>query len=132
MPEPDAFDYLGGPYFHERDEVRAGRYRALTIIAAKLAHNGATVFSPITHSHPLQQELGGRFGDLEFWMAFDGAFMRAAKALIVVKLPGWERSRGLRRELEYFADARKPIIEFQAPQAVLPGDLWSLLLEGQS
>ena len=65
-------------------------------------------------------------------MTFDGAFMRVSRSLIVAKLPGWEQSRGLRAEIEHFADAGKAIIDFPNPEGVLPPGLWQLLSEGAS
>lgn len=127
---PPGFDYLGGPYYHARTEIRAARFEALTDIAAWMVAAGRIVFSPITHSHPMHIIGTGHQGDHDFWMAFDGAFMRAAKGLIVAKLPGWEMSKGLRHEREFFEAAGKPIVELDDLDQMLSADLWTRLLDG--
>ena len=41
----------------------------------------------------------------DYWVAFDEAFMAACGAIKVLKLPGWETSSGVTRELAHFRAA---------------------------
>lgn len=127
------FDYLGGPYYHDREDIREARAKALTIIAAALAEKGWIAFSPVTMGHQMHRESAGRLvGNHEFWMRFDGAFMEAADRLIIITLPGWRKSKGLAHEIKAFEVANKDVVELAQPRSYLPADLWALLEEGAS
>jgi hypothetical protein len=52
-------------------------------------------------THPIdlrmQQDPGG-----EFWVTFDEAFMVHCERIMILKLPGWEASSGIMREIAFF------------------------------
>ena len=69
--------------------------------AARLMDAGHAVFSPIAHSHYVADHLDDEKRlDHEFWMRQDLAILQAAERLVVLRLPGWERSRGIAREIQ--------------------------------
>ena len=83
--------------------------------AAWFVGMGVTVFCPIAHTHPIAIH-----GDLDprdhaIWIPLDKPFMRSAQGLIVVKMPGWEKSKGIKIEIEEFEKAKKPIFYFDWP-----------------
>ena len=99
--------YISGPYTDPDPVVRNQREYALTQAAATSAKYGHIVYSPITHSAPL-----ARMGlDLthEQWMEFDRPFMELCTRCVVVTLPGYDRSKGVVAEIEYFTSAHKPV-----------------------
>ena len=59
---------------------------------------GLIIFSPITHSHPIA-ECSDLPTNWEFWETFDRAYLEASSELIVLKLDGWEESKGVQAEI---------------------------------
>ena len=93
--------YLAGPYTHEDPAVREGRYRALTRVTAAFTQRGELVYSPVTYTHPWASITPGLPPDFEFWRAHCLGILRAwATELMVIKLPGWETSRGVKAEID--------------------------------
>jgi hypothetical protein len=75
------------------------RFEAVTRATAHLIRTrGWTVFSPITHSHPLEQ-IGGLRGDWAFWRRQDENFLWCSSQMIILTLPGWEKSEGIAGEI---------------------------------
>lgn len=92
--------YLASPYTHPDLNVRQDRYEMATMAAAKLMAMGFAVFSPIAHSHHIADFLpDGTVVDHEFWMRQDLPWLRKADALFVLRLEGWEESRGVNAEI---------------------------------
>ena len=91
--------YLAGPYSHSDAYLRMQRNDALTLVAAELSRFGWAIFSPITHSVPLENTglMGGAWDD---WRAIDEKFVRSSKALWVLCLDGWHLSTGVLAEIE--------------------------------
>lgn len=105
-----SFVYLASPYTPTGAETIADRVDAACRYAAKLMQDGYSVFSPIVHSHYVADHLGEDLRlDHEFWMRQDLAIMKAASKLIVLRLEGWERSRGIKREIEAARHVNIPV-----------------------
>jgi hypothetical protein len=85
--------YLMGPYSHKDYGIRQRRYNQLTQYAAKIAHSGLTVFSPITHSHPmtLHETLPGEWA---YWKRQDEAILRICREAWQMEIKEWEQSVG--------------------------------------
>jgi hypothetical protein len=98
--------YLAGPYTKGSAAARDARFHALTTTAAKLIKQGHIVYSPITMTHPIDRVLAydGQTLGSDFWVAFDEAFMAACSSIYVLRLPGWDESSGVKRELAFFAE----------------------------
>lgn len=99
--------YIAGPYTNIDLAYQCRCKEILTEAAATCAKAGHVVFSPITHSAPMER-LGLQFTHEE-WVEFDRPFMAVATWLLVLKIPGWEESRGVTFERGFFAGARKPV-----------------------
>jgi len=74
--------YLASPYWHSAERVRETRFLFATRAVGKLMLDGYVVFGPITHSHPVSQEMdhgshrpGGKLGH-HFWLNQDRHFFR--------------------------------------------------------
>ena len=93
--------YIAGPYSHNELEVCTERFDKLTEVAAKFVNDGFIVYSPITHTHPIEVAIGTKQSS-EFWVDFDKTFMALCTRCIVVKLPGWDTSKGVAREIAWF------------------------------
>jgi hypothetical protein len=99
-----AIIYLAGPYSKGGARTRLARFEALTTIAARMIELRLIIFSPITMTHPIDLVLANEGGTLgsEFWVAFDESFMAACSEIRVAKLPGWQQSSGVEREIAFF------------------------------
>ena len=68
------------------------------------------MFSPIAHSHCVARHLAPDLAvDGEFWMRQDIPVLRHAEALAVLKLPGWEQSKGVQWEMRLAHELMLPI-----------------------
>lgn len=102
--------YLATPY----TKYKTGIEQAF-IDSAKLAglllRCGVKCYSPITHCHAIAMH--GKINPLDhsIWLPFDEAMMKAADALIVAHMDGWQESFGIAHEIKVFEDAGKPIFD---------------------
>jgi hypothetical protein len=90
--------YLACPYSSLRPDVREARFKSVSKVAARLIKEGYLVFSPISHSHQIciEGEMGICF---ETWKALDTSLLNWADNLVVLKLEGWEKSKGVTEEI---------------------------------
>lgn len=100
--------YLACPYSHPFSrEVEAARYELATRAAAYLARTtDCTVFSPITHSHPINlaiyhQDRSAAKG-YDYWLSIDFKIVDIADWFYILQLDGWETAHGIKRELKRF------------------------------
>lgn len=91
--------YLAAPYSHADESVRVKRFEEVTRAAGEILKKGHTVFSPLTHSHPMVKY--GFDGDWQTWKKLDLAFIDVCRVMVVLMLDGWEDSAGIRAEMEY-------------------------------
>lgn len=98
--------YLSSPYNHQDSEVKEERFQKVSYMANKLMGQGIHVFSPISHNVPIS-----RHGDLEWaeWMAFDLAMLAKCNRMFVLKLEGWDKSKGIAQEIAYALTNNIPI-----------------------
>ena len=113
--------YLACPYTDPDASVRQLRFDLATAVAADLIRAGHIVYSPITMTHPIDIVLAGKSNTLgsDYWVAFDEAFMEMCSEMVVIRLDGWQRSSGIRREIAYFTEHKKPIRYIDPPYSVL-------------
>lgn len=106
------YAYIACPYTHGDPRKREERYEAATTISAILARLGLRLYSPLTHTHPLDTCLRERqteMGQPE-WLQFDKPFAVNADVLIVLMVPGWQESDGVKRETNFFLKMKRPIL----------------------
>ncbi len=89
--------YLASPYTHDDPEVRKSRFHTACRITGELMNAGLVTFSPIAHSHPIAQQCDLPT-DWKFWEKADRAMLMGCGAMIVLTLPGWEASVGIKAE----------------------------------
>lgn len=101
--------YLASPYTHPDHAVMEARFDASCRAAGKLMAKGVVVFSPIAHTHPIavQCELPRGW---EFWEQFDREFVEASDRLVVLKLDGWDASKGVAAEIKIAEAAGIPVV----------------------
>ena len=114
--------YLASPYSHADESVRNERFNLACEKAAEYISNGIAVFAPISHTHHIADfmEESARM-DFELWMEADLPLVHHAREVHVLRLEGWEQSRGIRREIEYAMERGIPVVYIDMTDKVLVG-----------
>lgn len=99
-PAPKPLVYVASPYTHPDPAEIERRYLQVTKITADLVVGGMTAISPITYGHTLAA-MNQMPGDWDFWMEFCINLLSKCDKLLVVKMQGWEESRGVQAEIAY-------------------------------
>jgi hypothetical protein len=91
--------YLASPYSHHDPTVVESRFEAVCREAARLMADGLHIYSPIAHTHPIAMR-GALPTDWAYWEAYDTAIISRCTELRVLKLDGWDTSRGVSAEMQ--------------------------------
>lgn len=98
--------YLAAPYSTGltpgMDSHEAMRLRASEInkAAAQLMESGAIVYSPISHGVSLEPHVSpDNLKDHHFWMNHCFGMLDRSSEMYVLKLPGWDKSKGVAMEI---------------------------------
>lgn len=102
------FHYLASPYTAHPDGLEVA-YREACEASALLVRAGIPVFCPIAHSHGIAHLGGIDPASHRIWLEADAPFMHAAGGLIILRLRGWNVSKGVQAEWETFTAAGKPV-----------------------
>lgn len=102
--------YLGTPYTRYKAGLRQA-YVDAARLAARLVKAGVAAYSPIVHCHPISAygELDPL--DLSIWYPHNGLMMQRCDALIVAHMDGWEESAGIKYEVAFFEERKRPIFD---------------------
>jgi nucleoside 2-deoxyribosyltransferase len=101
--------YLACPYSDPDEFVRFERYYAATKKAAELIRQGHIVYSPITHSHPINQTCNLP-NDFEFWRESCLSFIDWCDEVYVLDIDGWKESKGVQEEISYALSKGKTVV----------------------
>lgn len=112
--------YLGCPYTHEDPVVRKNRYDAVTKATCWLINQDLLVYSPISYTHHLCL-VGGYDFKFETWEELDKSFLEWADSMVVLQLPGWERSMGIEEEVGIISFMGKTIAYLRAEPFMVEG-----------
>jgi len=91
--------YLASPYSNPNDNIRENNYKTISKIAAEMVSEGNVVMSPIAYGHNLLN-FCDMPSDWDFWYNFCVTFLLKCDELTVVKMPGWDVSKGVLEEIE--------------------------------
>lgn len=95
----DKVFYLATPYTHPDIDTKRSRGRKAMKAAVDLLNLGVYVFSPIAYNTPMEEhDLPSNW---EFWEDYDKAFVRRCDAVLVLQMDGWDKSVGVKAEIEY-------------------------------
>lgn len=103
------FFYLATPYSKYPGGLQAAFDMACEQTAL-LVKAGIPVFSPIAHTHPVAMIAGMDPLDHTIWLPCDQPMMDAASGIIMVRAESWEKSYGMKVELETFTAAGKRVV----------------------
>lgn len=96
--------FLACPYSHADSSVTHDRFIACNKVAATIVESGNAVFSQVSMSHPINLAFEGKDSAAigKLWAPVDAVFMDMMEELIILDLPGWDLSSGIKREIEFF------------------------------
>lgn len=100
--------YLATPFSKFKDGPEEA-YRRACINAAACLREGILVFSPISHGYGIHH-FAGFGGDYKTWKLFCEKTLELCRGIIVVKMPGWEESEGIKEEIKFCEIVGRPII----------------------
>ena len=91
--------YVAIPYSHNNPKVRELRFKIANNVAANLMNQGEVVYSAISHCHSIavQDDLPT---DWKYWEKNDRSFLECCYKLYVIKIKGWEDSKGVQAEIK--------------------------------
>lgn len=101
--------YLASPYTHKSKRIMQKRFKDVTIFLGRLISLGYVVFGPITMSHPVQQHFNMP-STWNFWQKPDTEILKKCNGLVVLTLPGWDESIGVKAEIEIAREMDIPIV----------------------
>lgn len=108
--------YLACPYSSDRDpRLPHERFIAANYAAAKLMQQGAHVFSPISHGHPIAKA-GALPTCWAYWESYCRTMLTACSRVIVLMLDGWQESTGIAGEIAIARELGLPV-EYLDPGA---------------
>jgi hypothetical protein len=108
--------YLASVYSqgNASNNKKTRRYKAVCKKAAELMQQGHCVFAPIAHSHPIEVHGMDVVEGHDFWLKQDFAVLERCDKLVVYKMPGWTKSIGIGREIEFAKEHNIPIEYLEA------------------
>lgn len=106
--KPDGFYYIASPYTHPSSSVVGWRVARARQITGLLTEAGIFCFSPIVHTHQMAKE-HSLPTDFTFWLGYNKVFMDASVGTIVCEISGYDRSKGVKQEIEYTKSVGKPL-----------------------
>ncbi|MCS5708713.1 DUF1937 family protein [Candidatus Berkiella cookevillensis] len=118
MSQNQTMAYLASPYTHEEKNIRDTRYLVTAWMAAQLIRDGIHVFSATNHNAMLEN-----FADLtdrlEDWQRFNHCMIKRCDKVIVLKMPGWEKSKGIQDQIKYAQLHSIPVEMMEVPQTII-------------
>lgn len=99
--------YLASPYSSSNTEMQL-RFELAEQCTAALMQQDLAIFSPIVHCH----ELAAKYHlptDAAYWEKYNMQFLRKAECLYVLKIEGWDESRGVAQEIAMAKSLYLPI-----------------------
>lgn len=99
--------YLSAPYSDPDPKVRAWRHTVVNQVVYELMRQGQLIYSPLTHNIPIDQL--GIHGNWITWKNFDHGMLSRCDQIMVLKLPGWENSKGVAAEIALAKELQCPI-----------------------
>lgn len=102
-----SYSYVASPYSHELEWMMEERAEAVMKYCAEQFNKGIHVFSPIAHCHEMAKKYNMP-KDVGFWWSYNKTMLRFADTLLVLRLSGWDKSKGVAMERNLAAELEIP------------------------
>lgn len=107
--------YVGSPYSDPDPRIVQIRYEsALQFTASLIVNYGIVAYSPIVHNHEIAQRFSIK-GDWSTWAKHDLKMLSLAEVFIIYQLQGWDRSKGLKEEIQFANSCEIPTLYCNSP-----------------
>lgn len=94
------FNYLASPYSNPLPATREWNYEAAVEAGAWLFQRGILIYGPIQHWHWAAKRYDMPTDAATYWRNNE-VFLAGARNFILLKLPSWDKSKGVAQELAY-------------------------------
>ncbi len=106
--------YVMSPYTNKCPAMMTMRAAEVAYCISKLMpqenYFNYILYSPIVHWHNIAIHNEALPRDVDFWWDKNKPFMDLATFGLVLKIPGWNRSKGIMQECNYLIDLGKKIL----------------------
>lgn len=103
--------YLASPYTSDNFLLMQTRYELSLFATALLTELNFEVYSPIVYTHIIAHRYKIKPDDSAFWVALDTGYINHwATGMVVLKLPGYQESSGISKEIQIAAENKMEII----------------------
>lgn len=100
--------YLASPYSNLDPYVREERYIRAMSGLGYLLHQKKWAYSPIVHCHEIKKVASLPPGH-EFWLDFDREMIKRCDKVTVLRIGGWEQSKGVAAEIAFAEEQGIPV-----------------------
>jgi hypothetical protein len=99
--------YIAAPYGHEDPNVVDGRMTMVYAVMASLMRKGVHCVTPLfMHEVVVRHQLDGSFA---FWEEYCFDILQRCDKMVVLKLQGWDVSRGVQAEIKFCEEHNIPV-----------------------
>jgi hypothetical protein len=98
--------YLAAPYSHDNPLVVQERMDIFARCETALMIQNIATVSPLAKHYTVVQRGAGT--DWQFWENYSRILLKRCDHLIILTMPGWYKSKGVRGELDFARDNRIP------------------------
>ena len=105
----DEIIYVLCPYTHANPRIRQWRVDTCAMYCAALRMVGKHPYAPIVECHPVEAFMPGDRGSVDHWAAYNEMMLKRSHRGLVLPLWGWERSTGIKLELQKAAAFEIPV-----------------------
>lgn len=106
--------YIASPYTSDNPDTIEFRVSLVEQFTAEAMRKGYVVFSPICHCHLMAKNWKLPKG-FDFWRAYDLTMLDHCDQLVLLCLPEWRASQGVKEELNYCREYGKRITSALPP-----------------
>lgn len=103
--------YIASPYSSSSSIVTESRVFKTQAFVDHLFSEGILAFSPILYCHPIAKRLSTPT-DAQFWHEFNMSMLRHTEVMFVLRLEGWQNSKGVQMEMRVCKILSIPIVHY--------------------